>query len=743
MITALKFKCSTTSSAPVSSAGFDSFLHALETDTTAKKKCRELKANGSAEYQKYKRECVPAWTIGVRFSGSRSNANAIPEGYVTVDFDNVPDCEHLKGHLAQCPHVMLAASSAGGRGVFCVIPTTPEIQRDPARIKMLWDELSRFTGLPVGAKDADGAHIDGSCSDAARLRIESYDPCYVYNPDAAIWKPFEELAYECYIGSMFHELASCFGGRRDNGRENSNARNAFALAALSMVAKARVYGENPFTRSFYAFKSQAVVLGRTGASKTTTVDALRGAVGHFGVREILTASDACLIDTVARCSATSEGKGKDIQWTERPDPLPIIEIIDEAGDDKAARKGREYTSQANGIRRALFDERTNLSAALSRPAPPFPVRSSYTNLQLSTPEKWAEGLTAGDALAGDARRIAEFWMPSPLDDMGAASAYEITRTMREAQQSCEPPDASRLIDMLSRIERPDDRRIEMRSHVSAWTLDEMGAHLGECGGDLNAMGLNATVYQTLASSFATACAYARGSDSIEEWDFLAACSLVLGVLDTRRRLAPLACHAVVTQQSAITDMIMGTVRTSGPCRLDALKRKFASPDHARTLAALIADGMLIKYRAATDGGQTRTLIRVATDAEVEKRADGAPDFTEERANRDKVISANNERLRTHNERLLTHAEYMLASDDGKRKKLEAYRAAHEKEPGHELVKGQRDHSLRSLATKLHNAGLDDAFAEMWFGELCAGLGDEFAQTRVQDRLWRMPTEKIH
>lgn len=741
MITALKFACTATSNLPVASSTFDSFLRALETDTPQKRKCRKLKADGSKDYNDYKRKNVPAWTIGVRFSGARSNANAQAEGYVTVDFDDVPDCESLKGQLAQCPHVLLAARSAGGNGVFCIVVTTPEIQLDPERIKLLWAELSRFTRMPVGAKDIDGAHIDGSCSDAARLRIESYDPCYAYNPDARIWKPFEELCHECYMGSQLHELSLCFGGRRDGIPHNCHARNAFALAALSMVARARVYGENPFGHAYYAFKSQTVVLGRTGANKTTTLGALRAAVGAFAVREILTASDAMLIDTVARCSATSEGKGQDMTWTERPDPQPIIEVIDEAGDDKAARKGREYSSQSNGIRRSLFDERTNLSAALSRPAPPFPVRSSYTNIQLSTPERWADGLVAGDAAAGDARRIAEFWMPSPLDGQTACDAYEIARAMREAQQSCEPPDAAKLIEMLSQIDRPE-RQIMLPSHVSAWTLDEMGAHLGDSK-DIRSIELNNSVYQTLASSFATACAFARKGDSIEEWDFLAGCSLLLGVLDTRRKLAPLACHAVDTQQNAITDMILGTVRTSGPCRLDALKRKFASPDHARTLAALIADGQLVKYRAAVDGGQTRTLIRLATDAEVEKNADAMPDFSEERANRDKVIAANNERLNASAFGTLTHAEYMLASDEGKRKKLDAYLAGHEKESGHELVKGQRDHSLRSLATKLHNASLDDAFAETWFRELCASLGDEFAQTRVQDRLWRKLAEKVH
>ena len=210
MITALKFACTATSNLPVVSSTFDSFLRALETDTPQKRQCRKLKADGSKDYNDYKRKNVPAWTLGVRFNGTRSNANAQADGYVTVDFDDVPDCESLKGQLAQCPHVLLAARSAGGNGVFCIVVTTPEIQLDPERIKMLWAELSRFTRMPVGAKDIDGAHIDGSCSDAARLRIESYDPCYVYNPDARIWKPFEALCQECYMGSQLHEHLTYF-----------------------------------------------------------------------------------------------------------------------------------------------------------------------------------------------------------------------------------------------------------------------------------------------------------------------------------------------------------------------------------------------------------------------------------------------------------------------------------------------------------------------------------------------------
>ena len=60
----------------------------------------------------------------------------------------------------------------------------------------------------------------------------------------------------------------------------------------------------------------------------------------------------------------------------------------------------------------------------------------------------------------------------------------------------------------------------------------------------------------------------------------------------------------------------------------------------------------------------------------------------------------------------------------------------EEEHGHELVPGQRDPSLRSLSTKLHNAGLDDDFAEAWFFGLCDSLGDEFVEEQTKRKLWR-------
>ena len=756
MITALKFNSVKTAQAPTA-LSFESFLRAIETDTPEKKRCRELKAayaeailardksrsgEAKAAYDAEKSKITP-WLIGARLNGPRCSSNVIAEGYVTVDFDDVQDCEALKNTLSLCPHVLLAAQSVGARGVFCVIPTTPEIQKDPDKIKILWSELSNYTGIPVGAKDAGSAHIDTACSDAARLRFESYDPCYVYNPDAAIWKPFCELAYECYVGSALFELAQCFGGVPEPGRENSNARNAFALAALSMIARGRVYGESAFLRGrYFPYKSQTVVLGRSGSNKTVTLDALHAVASSFAVREVLTASDASLIDAVVKSAAVSEGKGENMTWTPRPEPLPILEVIDEAGDDKAARKRREYTAQSADLRRRLFNEATSLSNALSRPAPDFPAKSAYTNIQLSTPERWAESANAGDGAAGDARRVAEFWMPSPLDNSEMTDPAVIGRLMRLSQARAVPANADRLIYLLGGLETRG--AVRLPCNVCDWALDGALPYLG--GASQEETALNVAAYQTLAVSFATACAYARGGDRIEDWDFLAGASLFLGVLETRKRLAPLACHATETQQSAITDMIIKTLRAAGGkgIRMDTLTcagGKCSSPDHAKVLHELIASGVIVKYKGSS-GGKVRSLLRIATEEDIVQREAASPDFSEERANREMV--ARSCAAAQASERpfaAMQAAEYAQADDAGKRAKLDAYRAEHEREPGHEIIEGQRDKSLRSLATKLHNAGLDDAFAFSWFCELCSGLGGEFARSGVQRRLWRPAPKK--
>ena len=254
-------------------------------------------------------------------------------------------------------------------------------------------------------------------------------------------------------------------------------------------------------------------------------------------------------------------------------------------------------------------------------------------------------------------------------------------------------------------------------------------------------------YETIVCNVATADAYARGcTDAIPCESILAAWAVYFGVLENRRRLADADDVAPDTPESRITGFILDYIEArNGKARKTHVLRMLKSkgPSYVRAFEALVDNGLIVCARA-TDGKSTT--VRRATDAEMEafeanaeaQRRDRI--LAEARANRGKV--ARNAQPGDCDEfALMLRTEYANADDDGKAAKLDAYLCEHEKEPGHELAPGQRDQSLRSLATKLHNAGLDDEFAEAWFCGVCESLGDEFVREQTKRRLWRPAPDK--
>ena len=230
----------------------------------------------------------------------------------------------------------------------------------------------------------------------------------------------------------------------------------------------------------------------------------------------------------------------------------------------------------------------------------------------------------------------------------------------------------------------------------------------------------------MAVSFATAFAYARGADRICDCDFLAGASLFLGVLETRKRLLPMACRATETQQSAITDMILRTVRASGSFRLDKLKKKCASPDFARVLNDLLKNGVLVKFRGL-DAGQKRTMLREATDDEIAQREDSMPDFSEERANRDKVARNNAELARRDNVDRggADFGPYAECTPDEKRSRVLAYIEKYR--IGHPLCPGSRNNGLWELRVLLQRKN------DMWDDVARRAFIETAQETGLPDR----------
>ena len=398
-------------------------------------------------------------------------------------------------------------------------------------------------------------------------------------------------------------------------------------------------------------------------------------------------------------------------------------VYDEAGAEQEARKTQEYKKKMESVRRQAFDATFKASKSINTPLPTFPLKCSYTDVRISTPKAWASAMHGADATAGDARRVLEFWMDSKEAPDGArlqsiANAFFRTKSMPR------PSGVGAVKGYMDFVVA--DGALELDGLHSSSALDTVrGLQEAGCSPD----------FSTIVCNIATATAYASGySDVIPRESILAAWAVYFGVLENRQRLSDTDDASPLTQESQITKFVLDYIGARGSVRKSSVSRmlKQHGASFVRAFNELVSNGLIVPEKAP-DGKSTT--VRLATDAEIEAAdasKDKMPDFSEERANRDKVARNNAERAFE----AMQAAEYANETVEGKLAKLEAYRREHEKEPGHEIVRGQRDPSLRSLATKLHNAGMDDAFAEAWFFELCDGLGDEFARESTKRRLWR-------
>lgn len=87
----------------------------------------------------------------------------------------VEDWEEVKGYLSLLPWTAYCSLSAGGRGVFVLMPIA-----DPAHYTEYYEAVS-YVLLQMGL------HTDTHCRNIARLRFMTYDPRPYRNDDAEVW----------------------------------------------------------------------------------------------------------------------------------------------------------------------------------------------------------------------------------------------------------------------------------------------------------------------------------------------------------------------------------------------------------------------------------------------------------------------------------------------------------------------------------------------------------------------------
>lgn len=704
----------------------EDLYQATRKDSPDKRATREAKDKDARNDAKKR---LPCWYLGGTMNGPCRAENAQPAGVLQIDVDDTDRPQEIKNRLAEIDNVAFAAVSASGRGVYALLRVPVSIQASQDAQKGILDMLD----AALLHDRRGGEHIDYACVDLARRRFESFDPEPLYRPDAPEYDPdFRAMCKRAFDASGIASIARDMCGEATPG----GASTAVALAALAVRARGRVKGR-VFDPVYYPTRFHGVIIGDSGTGKSSRIkDPLVELAVHLGAEIIQPESHRALeLAIVESCTQKSYQIGADGKpdkdkpiWTQIDDYRPVLAVYDEAGAEQEARGRVDYKRKMESVRRMAFDRSFMACASNSTPLPTFPLKCSYTDIRISTPKAWASAMHGVDSTAGDSRRVLEFW----LDSREAPSGARIQSAANMLYRSKNTPSLPCLDHVKSLIEFLPDGELELDGFNSSSSFDRVRGFMAS-GESMD--------HSTIVCNVATADAYARGcTDSIPRESILAAWAVYLDVLENRKRLAESYDAAPDTPESLITGYILQYIGSRKSVRKSQVSKMLKSrgPSYVRAFDELVSGGILVCERA-TDGKSTT--VRRATDAEMDafeanaevQRRDRI--FAEARANRDKV--ARNAQPGDCDEfALMMRTEYADADDDGKAAKLDAYLCEHEKEPGHALSPGGRDQSLRSLATKLHNAGLDDEFAKAWFWGLCDSLGDEFTRDEVKRRLWR-------
>jgi hypothetical protein len=143
------------------------------------------KAYGTQKYIELK-SLLPCATISGTFKVRNNEALIKHSGYICIDIDGkdnpeIKDYNKLREAFKNIVNISYASLSAGGNGLFCLIPLSkPDNHR------------KQFLALKK-TFEALGIIIDKQCGEVARLRIGSYDPEAFSNEDAVA---FTEIAEE-------------------------------------------------------------------------------------------------------------------------------------------------------------------------------------------------------------------------------------------------------------------------------------------------------------------------------------------------------------------------------------------------------------------------------------------------------------------------------------------------------------------------------------------------------------------
>ena len=156
---------------------------------------KELRRETDPSKRRKIKELLPAITVSCVCSERRSDKIQSYTNLISIDIDgkdnpSISDMEDLKKRLSKLPYIMYCGLSAGGKGLFCIIPYT-----DYTKHNLFFNALKEdFYEM--------GIVIDSSCSDECRLRFYSHDENPYINRNASDYKLKKQVEVsKCIHGS--------------------------------------------------------------------------------------------------------------------------------------------------------------------------------------------------------------------------------------------------------------------------------------------------------------------------------------------------------------------------------------------------------------------------------------------------------------------------------------------------------------------------------------------------------------
>lgn len=697
---------------------FDSLYRATLTDTEDKRAARHAETDAALKAAKMR---VPMWYPCGYCFGEHNAENVTPCGIVAIDLDDISAERQpeIKARLARIPCIFFAAQSISGKGLYALASVSLTVQTDPQAVLRLLELID----AAVLAQDRhEGEHIDTACKDVARRRFESYDASPYYQPEKFAHEYTGTRRSNCeraYQGSCLAALAHHFGGRPDD--RAGSAQTGFALAALAVASGGRVAGR-VFTENFYAARSQVVILGQSGDGKSTQATALRRVCNAIGARPVSAESDraleAALVESGLQKGLDDNGAP---DWAQICPPIPLLSITEEAGDEQASRRNRDYKSKLNSIKRRTYDTLFHASASLSTKLPQKDFVCSYTDVQISTPKRWADALRGTDASAGDRRRVLEFWTATPERPAGALNVL----LADFAAQTANPPKPANLEALEAVLGALKQDLPDADADCISLRLDGLRSISDfewlEYLQELQTITTAPEAFQdvkTMICAIATLIAWSDGEPEITPRAIDAAWAVVYGVYENRAKLQDTAEVSAITAEASIAGEILDYIgdRT---IRLSAVRRMLAKRGmmYTKTLDGLISNGALTVTK-----GKSAT-IRQSTEAEAEAKA---AELSSAPAARPEAPSVWNGQTNG------APKSYAECDREEKLQRLAKYREEFERDKP--IVPGMCDNHLRALRYQLEKCGMWDDVAEQWLRDVCEEVGH--VKEKDKDRICR-------